>query len=263
MKPYLTRIRIFPIKSLDPCEVDRVQVVEEGGLVGDREYALFDADGGLLNAKRLSRALVSIRASYTGNGAHVELRSGAACETFCLAEDQRRIEAWFGKQLGRPVSLRRDSRRGFPDDEEASGPTVISSASLNSVSRWFGLDTEECRRRFRANLEIAGLDPFEEDTLFGPRGRPRRFRIGDVELLGTNPCARCAVPSLDSHTGSLPDPAFARRFSTWREQSRWQDSEIAGYGHYYRLAVNTRVAPLQEARMLSVGDALDRGDTRP
>lgn len=263
MKPHLARIRIFPIKSLDPYEVDRAQLLQGAGLVGDREYALFDADGGLLNAKRLGEALVSVRASYTGNGGCVELRSGAACDVFCLEEDQGRIQEWFGQQLGQAVSFRRDSRGGFPDDEEASGPTLISTASLNAVSRWFGLETEECRRRFRANLEIEGLDPFEEDTLYGPPGRPRRFRIGDVELLGTNPCARCAVPSLDSRTGSLPDPAFARRFSTWRERSRWPDSEIAGYGHFYRLAVNTRVASSHGVRTLRVGDSLNLVNSDP
>ena len=58
---------------------------------------------------------------------------------------------------------------GFVDDRDASGPTLVGSASLASVADWFNLETEETRRRLRTNLEIAGLEPFEEDSLFGPR----------------------------------------------------------------------------------------------
>ena len=145
---------------------------------------------------------------------------------------------------------------GFPDDEDASGPTVIGSASIQTVAEWFGLSAEEVRRRFRANLEIAGLGPFEEDTLFGPPGRPKKFRIGEVSFLGLNPCRRCVVPTLDSHGDSAVGSLSARTFSELRERHSRDGSNLALYSGHYRLAVNTRIKPAQSDKRLRVGDEL-------
>ena len=256
MTPHLARIRIFPIKSLDPLELDEVRISSAGHLSGDRDYALFDSTGRVLNAKRLGSSIISIRADYSERGRVVRLGSGSSRAELDLDQGRSEIEAWFARSLGQAVSMRRNLHGGFPDDELASGPTVLGSASIQTVAGWFGMPVEEVRRRFRANLEIAGLDSFEEDLLFGPPGNPRRFRIGDVEFLGTNPCKRCAVPTLDSVDGSVTGPLNARRFSTLRERNRLTESEIGRYGSYYRLAVNTRLCRGQAGKILCVGDRL-------
>ena len=256
MKPYLASIRVYPIKSLDPLVLQEATIAEKAGITGDREFALFDAQGAVLHAKRLGQRIMSIRARYPRGGRSVELRAGDSCELFDLEADREDLEAWFSRQLRRPVTLRRNGLTGFVDDRDASGPTLVGSASLASVADWFSLETEETRRRLRTNLEIAGLEPFEEDSLFGPPGQPRRFRIGAVELMGSNPCSRCIVPSIDSQGGSPPDEGFARRFAARREQDRWQGSELDRYGHYYRLAINTRLPPGQGGKTLRVGDEL-------
>lgn len=256
MTPHLARIRIFPIKSLDPLELEQVEISSGGHLAGDRDFALFDPRGRVLNAKRLGRAILSIRAAFSDGGRVVELRAGSECAEFDMVQGRSDIEAWFARTLGRAVSLHRDAHGGFPDDEEAAGPTVLGSASIDTVAGWFGMPREEVRRRFRANLELAGLDSFEEDLLFGPPGRPYRFRIGDVEFLGTNPCARCAVPTLDSFQGTARGPLSAKRFAALRERHRRRDSEIARYNGYYRLAVNTRLPVGQAGRTLRIGDPL-------
>ena len=259
MTPHLARIRIFPIKSLDPLELDRVQISPAGHLAGDRDYALFDSTGRVLQARRLGGTIISARADYSKGGRVVRLRTGSKRAELDLDEGRAEIEAWFARSLGQTVSLRRNSHGGFPDDELASGPTVLGSASIATVAGWFGMPGEEVRRRFRANLEIAGLDSFEEDLLFGPPGVPRRFRIGDVEFLGTNPCKRCAVPTMDSLNGSVDGPLNAKRFSALRERYRLPNSEIGRYGGYYRLAVNTRVRRGQAGKHLRVGDRLVAG----
>ena len=256
MRPYLASIRVYPIKSFDPLVLRQATVTDEAGIAGDREFALFDEQGTVLHAKRLGKRIMSIRARYQRQGRSVELRAGGDCQLFDLENDREALEAWIGCQLERPVSLRRNRRTGFVDDLEASGPTMVGSASLASVGEWFGLETEEIRRRLRTNLEIAGLEPFEEDSLFGPPGQPRRFRIGNVELIGTNPCSRCIVPSINSAGGSGPDKGFAAKFAARREQERWRDSALDRYGHYYRLAVNTRLALGQGGQTLCVGDEL-------
>ncbi len=143
---------------------------------------------------------------------------------------------------------------GFPDDLDAPGPTIVSTATLVAVAEWFpGLTVDEARRRFRANLEIDGVEPFWEDRLYGRDGEPVRFRIGDVEFFGTNPCQRCVVPTRDSQTGDVLSD-FQKQFATQRESTLPVWAERSRFNHFYRLAVNTRV--VSSDGMLSVGSEL-------
>ena len=256
IKPRLAGIRVYPIKSLDPLELEEAELASGLRLTGDRDYALVDSQGRFLNAKRLGSSILSIRAVYSDRARVVDLAAGPESGRFELSGDRSAIEGWFGRVLGQPVSLRQNAVAGFPDDEDASGPTVIGSASIQAVAEWFGLSAEEVRRRFRANLEIAGLGPFEEDSLFGPPGRPKKFRIGDVSFLGLNPCRRCVVPTVDSHGDSAVGALSAKQFSALRERHSPDDSNLAFYAGYYRLAVNTRIEPAQSEKRLRVGDEL-------
>ena len=85
-------------------------------------------------------------------------------------------ERFLSAAMGEPVRLVEDAERGFPDDTDSPGPTVVSTATLETVASWFpGLTIEEVRRRFRANLEIGDTEPFWEDRLCGMRGREFDF----------------------------------------------------------------------------------------
>ncbi len=237
---------------------ERVRMAEGAGLVGDREYALFDARGRVLNAKRLGSRILSIRAEYGECGRRVELAAGSERLQCELATSRADMGSFFSRALGESVTIRRDSRPGFPDDAEATGPTLLGTGSIATVAGWFGMSLGEVRRRFRANLEIEGLEPFEEDLLFGPPGGARPFRIGEVDFQATNPCARCVVPTLDSRGGAGQGELSAARFAVFRRRFRRRDSAIESYGHYYRLAVNTVLAPGQAGKTLSLGDELVR-----
>ena len=80
------------------------------------------------------------------------------------------MAAWLAGFLV-SVAIRQDASR-LPHDTDASGPTVISAATLAAVSAWFpGLTPQDTRLRFRTNLEISGVPAFWEDRLFGSPGR--------------------------------------------------------------------------------------------
>jgi uncharacterized protein YcbX len=118
------------------------------------------------------------------------------------------------------------------------------------------IDLEEARRRFRTTLEIDGVPAFWEDRLFGaPNTYAPRFRVGEVEFEGSNPCARCSVPPRDSYTAAN-NVGFQKRFSELRRESlpAWATPER--FDHFYRLATNTRVALSQAGKTLRVGDPL-------
>ncbi|MBI3697280.1 MAG: MOSC domain-containing protein, partial [Acidobacteria bacterium] len=144
-----------------------------------------------------------------------------------------------------------DAAVGFPDDTNASGPTLVSTATLCEVARWFGADLDEMRRRFRANLEIDGVPAFWEDQLIGVT-----FRLGEVAIEGVNPCARCAVPSRNSLTGEVVDPAFAKSFAERRAKALPPWADRRRFDHYYRLALNTRIPESEAGKIIRVGDCL-------
>lgn len=148
-----------------------------------------------------------------------------------------------------PVEVARDEV-GMPDDTENPGPTVISTATVETVASWFDLGTESVRRRFRASLEIEDVPAFWEDRLVSDYGRIVDFSIGNVRFSGVNPCQRCVVPSRDPDTGEeLAN--FRERFIEKREETlpTWTDSDR--FDHPFRLMVNTRVSEGGEIR---VGD---------
>ncbi len=166
-------------------------------LTNDRRFALFDKDGRVINGKR-TPAVHSIRAEFDLPKQMVALRGAASGETteFSLVDDQAKIAIWLSDFLGQSCTFAENAAGGFPDDANSPGPTLISTATLETVAGWFaGLTLDEARRRFRANLEIGGVEPFWEDCLAGPPGTTIPFQIGDVHLEGVNPCQRCVVPT--------------------------------------------------------------------
>lgn len=257
MEPHLSRITIYPIKSLDGQEVDEAVLLRSGALAHDREYCLIDSEGRVYNGKRSGDALLAVRSEVDLARGIITLSVNGTAAAFHLERDRERLERWFGERLGGRAGIARDEDGGFPDDTGAHGPTVISTATLREVASWFtdmGLD--EARRRFRANLEIDGVPAFWEDRLFGDEGGTVRFRIGDVTLEGVNPCARCTVPSRDSRTGVIHEPGFAQIFSKRRAKTLPEWAPRGRFDHYYRLSVNARVEESQAGDILVRGDAV-------
>ena len=251
--PVLAGIRIFPIKALDALVLSEAQVLAGGALTADRRFAMLDPAGNFVNGKR-HPGVHQIRARFSAAADAVVLSAPDQREQgFSLAGALGPVEAWLSACLGQPIRLGRDDEGGFPDDRKASGPTVVSTASLEEVARWFpGLTVESVRRRFRANLEIGGVPPFWEDRLYGAAGTARPFAIGPVTLAGINPCQRCPVPPRDPDTGEILS-GFQKRFSDLRRETlpAWADG--SRFDHFYRFTVNT-VAPGQGGKSLRIGD---------
>ncbi len=247
--PHLARIRLYPVKSLSPQEVSEATVLATGALQHDREMALFDGEGKFINGKR-SPLVHGLRAAF-------DPATGGLCvggRQFHLPDDQDAVEAWFSAHFGQTVTLRRDTAGGFPDDKNALGPTVISTATLEEVASWFpGLGVESARVRFRANLEIGGVPPFWEDRLFGAPDTVAPFQIGAVTFHGVNPCQRCVVPPRDPDTGeAIPD--FSQKFRERREATLPPWANRDRFDHFFRLAVNTRVPASEAGKIVRVGE---------
>jgi uncharacterized protein len=259
--PALCRIEIFPIKSLDGMTTDRVSVLPSGALGGDRQFAIVDEQGQFVNGK--STSLVhQLRTRFSPDQLTVTLwRSGTEeRETFALSdkgiEGRIGLEVWLSDYFGKTVTLQKNTVTGFPDDLNAPGPTIISTATLETVAKWFPeLDLAETRRRFRTNLEVGGVAPFWEDQLYGELGQSVEFQIGQMSFIGVNPCQRCVVPTRDSLTG-LGFKAFQKQFMQKREAELPPWAAQSRFKHFYKLAVNTRLITSAQGFYLNTGDCI-------
>jgi uncharacterized protein len=258
--PRLARIQLHPIKSLDPIEVPEARIGPNGSLECDRAWALYTVDGRWVNAKRTA-AIHRIRAAYPPDLKSVTLSvpddsRKMYVATLAFPADTERAADWFSAYFEQQIIVRY-AREGFPDDCLAPGPTIISTASLRAVCEWFPeLSLDEVRLRFRATLEIENVPAFWEDQLFAEsESNVVRFRLGDVAFEGSNPCARCVVPSREARTGNII-PDFTRRFSEKRRVTFPSWSHEIRFDHYYRLAVNTRVPSTESGKLLHFGDPL-------
>jgi uncharacterized protein YcbX len=253
----LSRIIIYPIKSLDGVEVPHAHMTEGGVLENDRVYAITDEDGKYVNGKRTDR-IHRLRCLFSDDLREVCLRENGIVlgECFVLTEPNP-ISRWLSAFFDFSVQLRHEPRSGFPDDREAFGPTVVGEASLREVASWYpGLTLENVRRRFRTNLEIDGNETaFCEDRLYGAPGELRPFLIGQVQLLGHNPCQRCVVPTRDPD-GKDAVTGFQKEFMKRRQETLPSWADERRFNHYYRFAVNTSVPTHQGGKTLRLGDAI-------
>lgn len=255
-RPHLSKIILYPIKALDPFETGEAEILKSGALRHDRAFAIVDTEGHFVNGKRNTN-VHRLRSEFDLTSGNVTLRDGASTQFFQMAGDRSALEGWLSKFFGFPAKVRHDSETGFPDDTQASGPTIISTSTLETVASWYPeLNLESVRRRFRANLEIGGVPPFWEDRLYGAKGEIVHFRIGSVAFEGINPCQRCAVPKRDPLTGE-PIKDFQKTFMLRRQETLPAWADASRFDHFYRLAVNTRIPSSESGKSIKVGDLVE------
>jgi uncharacterized protein len=254
--PRLTRITIYPIKSLDGYTVEAADLMPTGPIVGDRRWAIVDPMRQFVNGKR-TPAIHPIRATFEQNGTVVTLHHPNLESINCeLPAAIDRVGDWLSEAIGRKCMLIENQAIGFPDDADASGPTLVSVSSLERVAKWFGLELDEVRRRFRTNLEIDAAEAFWEDRLVATDTGPTPFALGDVLLRGRTPCQRCVVPSRNSHTGEAAS-GFAKAFSAHRQAELPAWAPADAFNHFYRLTLNTSLDPTHVGAMtIRLGDEL-------
>jgi uncharacterized protein YcbX len=132
------------------------------------------------------------------------------------------------------------------------GPSVISTATIETVADWFDdLTVDSVRRRLRANVEVGGVPAFWEDRFVGEGASA--FRAGDVRIEGVTPCGRCIVPERDPDTGEHLS-SFRTRFLERRQETfpEWADRDA--FDHFYSLMLIARVPEADRGRTIAVGD---------
>ena len=180
----------FPVKSLQGEQLGDA-TVRDGGIDGDRAFALFDLDTGLgLTARRVPELLYA-SARYRGANARPEITlpdGRVACHDDALSD-------WLGRRVELRASTDVADRRfenpldaeregdwivfdGAPGPFHDSARTRVSLVSTGTLGEWD-------RRRFRANvlLDGAGEDAFVGSTI----------ALGDVRLDVVKRIGRCVM----------------------------------------------------------------------
>ncbi len=212
----------YPVKSMAGTKIDEAQVTE-GGILGDRAYAVIDRESGRVGSAKTPKkwaGLMTLAADFVAPpeaGAppppvRIVWPDGAS-----RGSDDGDVDARLSETLGRPVTLSAE-RPEAPSlerlDPLAEEETIVDIGELMMAGRFSDYAAlhlmttatlarlAELRpestfnaRRFRPNVMIAppeGAEGFVENAWVG-----RELAIGDeVRLRISDPTPRCSVPTL-------------------------------------------------------------------
>jgi uncharacterized protein YcbX len=252
----IERITVFPVKGLDGTDLDFAEILSGGTLAHDREFALFDSEGEVINGKR-TEAVHELRTAFDPDSARLSIGTpDGARQQFVLdrQEECDRAEEWLADFFGVDLSLERDQSLGYVDRRDM-GPSVISTATIETVASWFeGLSPESVRRRLRANVEVSGVQAFWEDRFVGEDAPA--FEAGDITFEGVTPCGRCVVPQRDPDTGD-PIPEFRNQFITKRQETFPDWADDTAFDHLYTVMLIARIPADDRENTIAVGDQIE------
>ncbi|WP_299046616.1 MOSC N-terminal beta barrel domain-containing protein [uncultured Tateyamaria sp.] len=201
----LAHIWRHPIKGIGSEACDQADLTPDHAVVGDRTWALLNAEADDTDDWQPRRnflqvasgpALAAVGAVSTDNGVllthpdrdPLDFKPDTAPET---------LGAWIGDlwPTGRPGPARlvKAPPQGMTDVPYAS-VSIGNLSSLRALSQRAGMHVD--MRRFRINLWLDGLAPFEEiDLLAGD------ITIGGVTLAPVEPIERCRAPDANPQNG--------------------------------------------------------------
>jgi len=217
MTGIVTALTRYPIKGLSPETLHSIKLQQGQGFSGDRSFALalpntpFDSANPKCLPKTLflmlarQEALARLHTRHDANSGMLHVRDGsitlsASTQT---SEGIAEIEAFFAQFL--PVG-QTDSRPRFVTAEDHSftdvgvhspelmrAVSVINLASVREFEARVGRPIDP--RRFRANILVDGLEPWEEMSWL-----ERELTIGSMRFRGARLTRRCPATEVNPDT---------------------------------------------------------------
>ncbi len=210
MTPRVAWLHVAPIKSLGIQERERV-TLQARGVEEDRRFCIVDAQGRMLNAKRVA-AFISVRPEFneamteltlhfpdgTSVRGPIELGAPVTVSIYRRAVAARDVRGPFTGALsqldGGTARLVRFDEAGEGVDRSARGgaATLLSVASLGALAEAAGVDGPVDPRRFRMLIGVDGVPAHAEDAWIG-----RSVRVGGAVVVPLGNVGRCVVTTLD------------------------------------------------------------------
>ena len=253
----------YPVKSLAGNQLESV-FVEKRGFTNDRRFMFIDENNQFITARshhQLSRINVRLKdreLSFNNISNQKELKqpiqlshekikvaiwdSGSTCHLI----NNNVIDEWISDFCGESLRLvymadddirEVNNKYGNPDDivSFADGYPILitNNKSLEYLNQ--KLETPVNMNRFRPNLVVDGIIPWEEDHW-------KKIKIGETILRIAKPCARCVITTLDPETGETGnEPLYT--LSMFRKQ----DNQVL-------FGMN---AIVEQGGFISVGDQIE------
>ncbi|MEZ4502559.1 MAG: MOSC domain-containing protein [Dehalococcoidia bacterium] len=217
-----------PVKGLTPESVEHLKVLASGAVEGDRVLGLQLADAGppvrgewwpkdrfvtLMTTPGLAR----LDARFDVESRRLRLEAGgellasaqlddvsersaleAAATEFVLSLDENPLA---GRPERAPLRLVGDGRTPRFHDRGARQVTILNRASVRALTEAIGAPIDE--RRFRGNVVLDGLAPWDELTWVG-----RDIVLGSTRFRVTGPVIRCLATHADPEGGGHDLPVM-------------------------------------------------------
>ncbi len=217
----LTQIWRHPIKGIGAERLDHVGLKVDRPLPMDRAWAVLEEGGEAGEGWRPCRnfirgakgpSLMAITARVDGDTIHlshpdrpdITIEPGAEAAAVALLTWLRPI---YPADRRPPAALIRSPDMGMSDAPFAS-VSILNEASLSALSQKIGQPLDP--RRFRGNLWLGGLAPWEEFDLVG-----KRLRIGEAEFDIVEPIGRCRATEANPDTGRCDAATLAAIEDGW------------------------------------------------
>lgn len=181
----LLSIRRYPVKGMGGESLDTVEV-DDRGLVGDRWFAVTDAEGHFASGKRTRRfrrhdEIFDYAARTVGDGVIVSGREGE----WRVGEES--LDSLLSERMGEAMRVLPETAELHQDGGQIS---LIGSATLSwFAQRW---DINADPRRLRVNLVLETDEPFIEETWVGTE-----IAVGEVNLQVVERVERCRTIDLE------------------------------------------------------------------
>ncbi len=251
----ISALYLYPVKSLGGIAVNEA-VVDAKGFRHDRRFMLVDPNGVFITQRTNHHmALIDVAIDWsdalTGTLRIWHRHRPTDVLTMPLEPDTTGLptlpvsiwdsenvpavrvspdaDRWFTNVLGKPCHLvfMPDSTRRTVDPAYARHANdavsfadgypylLIGQASLDELNR--RLPESIGIERFRPNIVVSGSSPHAEDSW-------THMRVGELDLYGVKPCARCVLTTIDPATGQKgPEPL--KTLATYRQ---WKHKILFG-----------------------------------
>jgi uncharacterized protein len=205
----LARISVAPVKGLRLVHPSSVELGPDG-IPADRRFLLVGETGALLGATQRPQVM-QVVPDYDPAAERLRLTfpDGTVVEGSTDPTDEAiEVDVWKSTARGRrvpgPWEEALSSFAGTPirvlrvpdaAGQDARPLTLVSSESVADLGARGGDDRLDARR-FRMNLEVEGVAPYEEDTWSGAL-----VDLGSATIRVLDQVPRCVVTTLDPDTG--------------------------------------------------------------
>ncbi|MEO7261196.1 MAG: MOSC N-terminal beta barrel domain-containing protein [Jatrophihabitantaceae bacterium] len=177
----------YPVKSMRGEQLTAADV-DQQGIVGDRQWAVYTPDGGIGSGKTSKRfrridGLLGYRATFDESAGPVPLIESPTGQRFRADEPQ--ASELLSAAFDRPLRLGREAGVRHHDE---SGLHLVTTAALRRLSELLGETVEVARFRPNLILDVPGTGFVEDDWA----GHELRLGSDVVVRLGTG-MSRCVM----------------------------------------------------------------------